>query len=84
MAWYKARGYVAIHNTHGSFDVMAAKPGDLRVVEVKGTKERYGSFNPADRVETCEAAIAAGAMAYLWWKPKYAREPEEIPSYEWP
>lgn len=83
--WYRDQGWVAIHNTHGPFDVMAMKAGERgQVTEVKYGKKRYGNFTPEERAKTLAAALQAGADAYLaWWKPQ-ASEPVLIHSSEWP
>lgn len=83
--WFRDRGWVAIHNTHGSFDVMALRLGErARVVEVKYGARPYGNYSPRERALTLADALQAGAEAWLaWWEPR-ASEPELIHSSEWP
>lgn len=82
--WFRNRGWVAIHNTHGPFDVMAMKEGEGYLVEVKYGPRPYGNYPPRERALTIAAALQAGGEALLaHWKPR-ASEPELIHSSEWP
>ncbi len=82
--WYREQGFVALHNTKGPFDVMAARNGELHITEVKSGKRPYDNYPPAERALTIAAAEQAGGQAYLaHWKP-YASSPDLIPASQWP
>lgn len=68
----------------GVFDVMAARNGEVRLVEVKSTsRSAFAGFSPADRRALLEAAERAGATAWLYWHPP-RKAPAWIPSDDWP
>jgi Holliday junction resolvase len=82
--WYVTRGWVVVRNTRGPFDMICLKAGErARVVEVKGSTG-FRNYPPAERALTIAAALQAGADAYLWRRPKGARQPEEVASTNWP
>jgi hypothetical protein len=68
----------------GDADLVALKPGDRRLVEVKGSKTGpYQDFGPADRAALLFAAELADCSAWLaWWPPR--GELRGIGSSEWP
>ena len=69
----------------GIFDLVALKVGFTpRVVEVKSTTDGpYKTFGPSDRHALLDAAVRAGAEAWLlWWPPR--AKPKWIHSDEWP
>ena len=68
----------------GVADVVALKPGESRLVEVKSTTAGpYAGFGPADRKALSAAAKVAGASAWLVWWPK-RKQPQWIAEAEWP
>lgn len=81
----RAQGWVAIHNTHGPFDVLAVKSGHRpQLIEVKYGPTPFSSYPPHERALTIAAALQAGGDAVLhFWKHR-ASEPIEIHSSEWP
>lgn len=69
----------------GVCDVVALKAGHRpRMLEVKSTvRGPFAGFPPSDRRDLHDAAVAAGADAYLaYWPPRKALA--LIPSYDWP
>jgi len=63
---------------------MAARAGEVRLVEVKSTAAGpYAGFGPADRAALLEAARIAGAEPWLYWHPP-RKEPRWISPGEWP
>lgn len=68
----------------GVADVVALRPGESRLIEVKSTTAGpYAGFSPADRRALSDAAKVAGATAWLVWWPKRS-SPHWIPEAEWP
>lgn len=81
---YRDRGWAAFRVSDSSVcDVVAVK-GEVRFIEVKSTAAGpYNDFGPADREALQDAAIAAGAVAWLaWWPPR--GDLREISEYDWP
>ena len=80
--WWTARAAGSL----GDADVIALKEGEKpRMVEVKSThRGPFHSFGPADRRDLLNAAMRAGADAWLAWRPPYAREWEWFPPSRWP
>lgn len=71
--------------SHGNVDVVAMKAGENPMfIEVKSTSggpwERFG---PLSRLQLIDAAVQAGAEAWLVWWPPYA-PPKWIPADAWP
>ena len=68
----------------GVADVVALKPGEARLCEVKSTTAGpYAGFGPADRAALSAAAKVAGASAWLYWHPKN-KPGVWIAEAEWP
>lgn len=69
----------------GVFDLMAARIGELRLIECKGTRAGpYAGFGPARRKALKEAAHQAGGTAWLYWNPRDRKGLRRIASSEWP
>lgn len=68
----------------GAADVIAVKPGEVLLVQVKSTKGGpYAHFGPADRRVLLDAAERVGARAVLaHWPPR--GKLHYIPSSLWP
>lgn len=82
----ESEGYVVTRApaSLGTFDLMAAKPGDLMLVEVKATAAGpFHGFGPADREALIATAARAGATPVLAWWPK-RKQLRMIPVSEWP
>lgn len=89
--WYEDRGYVVGFKRRRAgeqgFDLVAAKPGDVVLVEVKSSPTPFGSFPPAARRRLLERAKAAGARAELAHWPYDNRGVKSLRIYkpaEWP
>lgn len=69
----------------GDVDLVALKAGQTpRLIEVKSTAGGpYERFSPADRAALRQAALLAGADAWLVWWPSRGK-PEWIPRSAWP
>lgn len=83
----EASGWFVIRSpaSKGVADLVALKLGHQpRFIEVKGTsRSAFAGFPPADREEMLEAAVRAGASAWLVWWPK-RKKASWIASSEWP
>jgi Holliday junction resolvase len=69
----------------GDADVVALKDGEApRMIEVKSTAQGpYEHFRPGDRRDLTQAALMAGADAWLCWWPS-RKGPQWIQSNDWP
>lgn len=69
----------------GCADVVALKAGERpMLIECKSTAAGpYAGFGPADRKALSFMADLAGAVAWLYWKPKNGRA-HWIPEADWP
>jgi Holliday junction resolvase len=82
----RSEGWIALRApaSLGVFDVMAARDGEVRLIEVKSTaRSAFAGFPPADRAELLEAARVAGASPWLYWHPP-RKEPRWVGPDEWP
>jgi Holliday junction resolvase len=72
--WLKARDYVVVRSAGslGCVDLVAMKPGDLRLIEVKASaRGPFHSFGPAKRADLRQTAEWAGGTGWLaWWPPR--------------
>jgi Holliday junction resolvase len=76
-------GWVAIRAAKGAVDLVLARPGELRFVQVKRTIRPYDHFGPEDRQILKGLAQKAGATAWLiWWPPRKGWR--WVPVSEWP
>lgn len=81
--WWVIRAAASL----GDADVVALKAGEAtRFIEVKANKDGgpYKNFSRDDRYELIKAAIMAGAIPELCYWPPGQKEPQWIPSGEWP
>jgi Holliday junction resolvase len=78
-------GWVTIRASKGACDLVALKPGDVRLIQVKHTLRPYDHFGPQDRQVLKAMADSAGATAWLiWWAPGRNKGWKWIPVSEWP
>ena len=85
-AWLQEHDYWVCRaaGSMGDADLVALKPGDRRLVEVKSTAQGpYERFGPAARDRLRFAAELADCSAWLAWWPSRGRL-TWIPAGEWP
>lgn len=79
-------GYAVMRSagSHGEADLWAARPGELRLIQVKSDKAGpFAHFGPLARESLREEArLAGGTAELLWWPPR--RPPKFIPAADWP
>lgn len=81
------RGWVCIRSagSHGPVDVIAARDGQMLLVQVKSTRRGpFAGFGPGERTELLAAAERAGGRAVLAWWPPDRRGVRWIPPEAWP
>lgn len=83
----RSDGYVAARTpgSKGSFDALAARPGDLILAQMKcGGTSVYSGFGPSSRQQLALEAARAGGRAILVRKLHRQRGYTTYPEDEWP
>lgn len=84
---WRKQGYVTARcaGSHGAFDVIAVKHGDLILAQCKsGGKYPFAGFGPASRERLAAEAALAGGRAVLVFKGTRQRGYDVIGMEEWP
>ena len=74
-----------VAGSRGEADLIALRDDKpTRLIQVKSTAHVWDGFGPKERAALKNLALWAGAEAWLYWWPKWKKDPICIRADEWP